>query len=144
MTKFKLHFQYSCFRCLLALVFLVLTTDSILCQNEAPANVCPSPEDIRPCTCDGHNLRCFATVEFDMEQVFKTIAQGKSDEELKWNVLELSSPMLTELKDSIFHGVTFKTIKFVHCSKLNCISPTAFYGMERTIENFMGYDTSFR
>lgn len=113
-------------------------------RNAGKQGLCPPPEDIRPCTCDSQNLRCFSTVEFDFEHVFKTISLGKSDEELKWNTLEISSPIITDLKDSIFHGVSFQTVKFIHCNQLNCISPTAFYGMERTIEHFIAYDTGFR
>ncbi|CAG2102916.1 unnamed protein product [Medioppia subpectinata] len=104
---------------------------------------CPAPDDIKPCTCKDKNLRCFSTIEFDLEQVFKAAGNGKTEEEKQFESLELSTPLIIELKDSIFHGVTFKTLKFLHCSKLNCISPTAFYGMERTLENFIGYDTSF-
>jgi len=105
---------------------------------------CPAPDDIKPCTCSDQLIRCYATHDFDLELVFKAIAIGRTDYDLSFDTFELTSPRITKLNDSLFHGLKFKTLKFNFCQQLICVSPMAFAGMENTVEKFISAGTSFR
>jgi len=105
---------------------------------------CPAQDDIKPCTCSEQLIKCYATHEFDLDQVFKAISIGKSEYELSFDTFELSSTKIMKLEDSVFQGIKFKTFKFVSCDQLSCVSPMTFAGMEKSVEKFISTGSSFR
>ncbi len=106
---------------------------------------CPErPEEISPCICSNNAITCRATHDFDLDQVFKAIANGRSEEELSFDSFVLDSPVVTKLEDNLFRGIRFKTLKFDNCDQLVCVNQNAFSGMEKSVEKFISFRTSFR
>ncbi len=106
---------------------------------------CPEkPEVIFPCTCSDNAIICKAIQNFDLDEVFKAVANGRSDGDLSFDTFVLDSPKITKLEDNLFRGLKFKTLKFNNCDQLVCVNQNAFSGMEKYVEKFISFRTSFR
>lgn len=77
----------------LAIVILVITLCA-LCIVQA---VCPSADDIKPCTCDDQGLQCLKLNDYGLERVFKAPAERKAIKRV-W----IMNTKLTQLKTKAF------------------------------------------
>ncbi|CAG2165102.1 unnamed protein product [Oppiella nova] len=112
-------------------------------------NGCPEYcEDIKKdyipesCTCQNRRIRCVAIDDVDLDSLFSYIADGIPYGTREYESFELESSYITTLGTSAFHGLLFKQFIFTSCSKLTCISPTAFMGQKSTTI-FMAENTPF-
>ncbi|CAG2165101.1 unnamed protein product, partial [Oppiella nova] len=89
-------------------------------------------DDIAPCTCRDGRIRCVTIDDVNLDSVFKYIADDIPYGTREYESFELESSYITTLDTTVFHGLLFKQFIFTSCSKLTCISPTAFIGQEST------------
>lgn len=105
----------------------------------AEPNNCPSPESITPCTCDDTGIRCVSNDEFDLEPIFKKLAETTT----QWDKFYLEAPSVTGLSESGFHGIQFTTLEFKNCFQLDCIPSSALAAIKNSLEKFVSHNTSF-
>jgi hypothetical protein len=79
-----------------------------------------------------------------LDQVFKAIVNGRSDDDLSFDSFVLDTPKIAKLEDNLFRGLRFKILKFDNCDQLVCVDQNAFSGMEKSVEKFISFRTSFR
>ncbi|CAG2163489.1 unnamed protein product [Oppiella nova] len=80
--------------------------------------------------------------EIDLDEVFTLLAEGVPYNSQQYESFELTSNYVTKLDPVQFHGIRFKEVKFINCTKLTCVSPRAFEGLQ--LRRFTSKLTNFK
>ncbi|CAG2101649.1 unnamed protein product [Medioppia subpectinata] len=88
--------------------------------------------------------RCVSTSdELDLDDKFKQLAAGAPYGSRYYTRFELEDSYITRLPAHVFHGIQFGELKFVGCSQLTCVDPSAFEGLGPRINKFTAELTDF-